>query len=204
MAKNKIESLEKRANGKEVEIRTLGTIQLRSDDSENADSRIVEGCAVVFDTDSVDMGFIEQVGKGAIDQNVIDSSDVYATLDHNTSRGILARSRNGKGTLSLELREDGLYYSFKAPNTALGDEVLEMIRRGDITGSSFAFTVEEDEWVYDESNVRRFIRKIDRLFDVSPVYTPAYQETSATTRKFEDYTNIMKKLTDLEKEFAED
>lgn len=198
-------NLEKRAkNGKEMEIRTIGTVQVRSNDPTTADSRIIEGCAVVFDSDSQDMGFIEQVCKGAIDQDTIKRSDIYATLNHDASRGILGRSRFGKGTLKLDLRDDGLYYEFEAPHTALGDETLEMIRRGDIVGSSFAFTVESDDWVYDEVSAHRFIRKIDYLYDVSPVYEPAYLSTSATTRKLEDYSNTLKKLNEIEADFSEE
>lgn len=201
----KIQSLETRAkNGKEMEIRTIGTIQVRSNDPTTADSRIVEGCAVVFDSDSQDMGFIEQICKGAITEDCIKRSDVYATLNHDTTRGILGRSRYGKGTLRLDLREDGLYYEFEAPHTALGDEVLELIRRGDIIGSSFAFTVNRDRWADTETSAHRFVEEIDYLYDVAPVYEPAYLATSATTRKLEDYSKTMRKLIDLEKEFNEE
>lgn len=197
---------EKRAWCGEYEIRTIGTIQVRSNDETSADSRVIEGRAVTYDVDSQDMGFIEQISRGAIDDDVIKHSDVYATLNHDSTRGILGRCRYGEGTLKLELREDGLYYSFRAPRTALGDETLELIKRGDITGSSFAFTVKDDEWVYDENggDVRRFVRKIDRLFDVSPVYEPAYLATSATTRKCEDYRDLLTKLKGVEDEFSEE
>ena len=92
---------------KEKEIRTLGTIQVRST-NDGTVSRTIEGVACIYDKDSQDLGWIEQVNKGAITQNVIDHSDVYALLDHDMQRGILARSRNGKGSLSLWLEEDGL------------------------------------------------------------------------------------------------
>lgn len=188
---------------KEKEIRSVGTIQLRSTDPTTADSRVVEGYAVIFDTDSVDMGFTEQIQKDAIDEDCIKRSDVFATLNHDTTRGILGRSKYGEGTLKLELDEKGLKYSFEAPHTALGDEVLEMIKRGDITGSSFAFTVEDDEWIAEGDTYRRFVRKIDYLYDVSPVFVPAYNATSATTRKFEDFKATLTKLSDLEKDFSE-
>ena len=95
-------NLEKRAKGgKEMEIRTIGTIQVRSNDPTEVDSRIIEGCAVKFDSDSQDMGFIEQVCKGAIDTDCIKRSDIYATLNHDATRGILGRSRFGSGTLMM-------------------------------------------------------------------------------------------------------
>ena len=67
-------------------------------------------------------------------------SDIYARLNHREDT-VLARSRYGEGTLHLELRNDGLFYSFEAPHTAAGDELLEHIKRGEISTSSFAFTV---------------------------------------------------------------
>lgn len=185
----------------EKEVRSVGTIRLRS--AEDAESRTIEGYAVIFDSDSQDMGFIEQIQKGAIDADCIKRSDVYATLNHDAQRGILGRSKHGKGTLRLELDDKGLYFSFDAPNTALGDETLEMIRRGDITGASFAFTVEDDEWIADGDVYRRFVKKIDYLYDVSPVYEPAYQATSATTRKLSEFRDTLKKLSAFEELFSE-
>lgn len=189
-------------NNKEKEIRTLGTIQLRAME-DGSESRTVEGYAVVFDSDSEDMGFIEQISTGAITDETIRHSDVMALLDHNPDRGILARSYYGRGSLKLELDEKGLKYTFDAPNTPLGDEVLEMIRRGDIFGSSFAFTIEDEEWKYDGDKALRFVKKIDRLYDVSPVYSPAYMATSATTRKLDEINAINEKLNSYLNIFSE-
>ena len=195
-------NLEKRAKGgKEMEIRTIGTIQVRSNDPTEVGSRIIEGCAVKFDCDSQDMGFVEQICKGAITEDTIKRSDIYFTLNHDTTRGILGRSRYGKGTLKLDLRDDGLYYECEAPHTPLGDEALELIRRGDVVGSSFAFTVEDDYW--DDPQRRRYVRKIDYLYDVSEVYEPAYLQTNVTSRKVEYFGEVLDKLTNLENDFNE-
>ena len=67
-------------------------------------------------------------------------------LNHNEDKGVLARSNKGVGSLTLSIDDRGLKYSFEAPNTALGDELLEGLRRGDISTSSFAFTVKSDSW----------------------------------------------------------
>lgn len=108
------------------------------------DSRKVEGYAIVFNSLSEDLGgFRELIIPEAID-GVIDHSDIYALLNHSAERGILARSRYGMGTLSLTVDEKGFKYSFNSPHTALGDEVIEYLKRGDISKSSFAFTVAED------------------------------------------------------------
>lgn len=171
----------------------------------NEESRLVEGVAVIFNSDSQDLGFIETIDPQAISEETINNSDIFATLNHDDSRGILARSRYGKGTLNLDLREDGLHYSFEVPHTQLGDELLEYLSRGEITTSSFAFVVDKndgDEWFRDENNqLRRHIKKIYRLYDVSPVFEPAYLETDCVKRKLEDIDTINEKLSVLEKEF---
>lgn len=167
-----------------------GDIQLRSLEGVETpkDSRIVCGYAVRFDVDSQNLGFIERIEKGAITEETIMNSDIYARLNHDEST-VLARSRYGEGTLALELRDDGLYYEFEAPHTAAGDELLEHIRRGEITTSSFAFTLAKEEgaekWYREGDVLKRNIRKIGRLYDVSPVYEAAYLSTSCTKRSAE-------------------
>lgn len=178
----------------EKEIRLLGNVELR----EGEESRLVEGYAVRFNEESQNIGFFETIERGAISEDTIKSSDVFAKLNHQ-DESILARSRYGEGSLSLELREDGLFYSFEAPHTQKGDELLEHIRRGEITSSSFAFTVSQEKgsekWYRDNSNnLKRTIYKIDRLFDVSPVFEPAYPTTSCAAARFEDVQHTMEEV----------
>ena len=149
-------------------------------------SRHVEGYALVFDSWSKDLGgFTERISRNALD-GVLASSDVLALLNHQQERGVLARWRGEKGSMNLEIDDIGLRYEFEAPNTALGDELLEGLRRGDITQSSFAFSVGDEEWSKDEDgNYHRTINRIERLYDVSPVYNPAYDATSVNARGLE-------------------
>lgn len=143
------------------------------------ESRTVSGYAIVFNSDSNDLGgFIERIGPNSLD-GVVEKSDVLCLLNHNEDRGVLARSNKGEGSLTLEIDEIGLKYTFEAPNTALGDELLEGLRRGDISTSSFAFTVGKDSWSKLENGTYlRTINSINELFDVSPVYRAAYDATS--------------------------
>lgn len=166
---------------KEREIRS---IECRV--SVGEDSRTVEGYALLFDTDSQPMGWsgdwVERIAPGALD-GVLEKSDILCVLNHDESRGVLARWRRGAGSLTLEVDDKGLRYSFDAPNTALGDELLEGIRRGDISASSFAFTVEDEEWVKrGNDSYERIIKRFGQLFDVSPVYRPAYEDTTVAVR----------------------
>lgn len=171
------------------EIRNLN-YELRA--SKEINRRRISGYALLFDTESNDLGgFIERIDRASL-EDVLERSDVFCLLNHNKERGVLARSKYGNGSLTLEVDEIGLRYSFEAPNTSLGDEVLEGIKRGDITSSSFAFNVDEDIW--EELEDGRFLRTIKRfgeLFDVSPVYQPAYEETSVQvdTRGMEKLQN---------------
>lgn len=164
---------------KTKEIRNLKGIVKRAE----GDSRRVEGVAVVFDSWSEDLGgFREKIARGALD-GVIDRSDIFALLDHRRDRGILGRSKRGdQVSLQLEVREDGLHYAFEAPETALGNELLSCLERGEIDGSSFAFTVLEDQWERVGDEYQRTITKIDELYDVSPVYSPAYSQTTCDLR----------------------
>lgn len=176
-------------------------MQWRADDS---NPRHVEGTAAVFNSRSEDMGFFETIDPAAIDNETIARSDVFAYLNHDPQRGILARAKNGRGSLQLSVDGDGLHYAFDAPRTALGDELLEYLHRGDITASSFAFTVEQDEWRNVNGKPQRTILKIDRLYDVSPVFTPAYTATSVAQRKADEMANanadVLKHLELIEKE----
>lgn len=151
------------------------------------DSRLVEGYSLLFNTESRDLGgFKETISPEAL-EGVIEKSDIFCLLNHQNDRGILARSKNGKGSLMLEIDERGLKYLFEAPKTALGDELLEYLTRGDITGSSFAFQVQEDEWeALDNGTYKRTIKKFGRLFDVSPVFNQAYEETTVARRSLEN------------------
>lgn len=154
--------------------------------SADSDSRRVEGYALVFNSLSRDLGgVVERIAPHALD-GVLEDSDIKCWLNHDASRGALARCRGANvaqaeagNSLELEVDDIGLRYAFDAPRTALGDELLESLRRGDINQSSFAFTVKEDKWERMEDGMaRRTILKFDRLYDVSPVYDPAYLGTS--------------------------
>lgn len=164
----------------------------------NADSRMVEGYALVFDSESTDLGgFHEVIDRNAL-SGVIEKSDVLCLLNHNEDKGVLARSNKGKGSLRLQVDEKGLKYSFEAPKTALGDELLEGIRRGDISTSSFGFVVGDDQWEKrSDGTYLRTIKTIKELFDVSPVYKAAYKSTSVNTRGLD--TLKQKEKEELEK-----
>ena len=160
-------------------------------------SRTVSGYGSVFNSQSEDLGFIETIDPNAITEETIKRSDVFATLNHDMDK-ILARCKYGSGSLELKCDDKGLYYRFDAPNTDLGDELLEYLNRGEIDSSSFAFTVKRDEWKNgDDGKHYRRILEIDQIFDISPVFCSAYPEAICQKRnKPSDYAD---KINTLEK-----
>jgi HK97 family phage prohead protease len=159
------------------------SLEIRSAEIRNiSNSRTIEGYAMVFNSESEDLGFREIIKPNAVTQETIDKSDVFCRFNHDEEK-VLARSNHGKGSLSLKIDDRGLKYSFDVPNTDLGNTLLEYINRGEIDSSSFAFAVSPDEgsdyWYKDNSGIiHREINKIDYLVDVSPVWYPAYTETT--------------------------
>lgn len=151
------------------------------------DSRTIRGVAIRFNEESVELGFgdlrfREVISSDAITPETLANSDIKAYMGHNVDK-LLARSNMGSGTLKLELREDGLYFEFEAPNTASGDEALELIRRGDIRGCSFAFWDALSTWEERaDGTYLRTITSLPHLDDVSIVVTPAYTCTEVSVR----------------------
>lgn len=177
--------------------------------SPTVNGRHVEGCAIKFNSRSQYMGFYEEILPGAVTQDFINTQDVLALFDHNSERGILARSNKGIGNLKLEVRGDGLYYAFDALPTQLGDEVVEYIRSGIIGGSSFAFAIDpndDDAQTFErrsDGNIYRTIKKIALIADVSCVVHPAYEATSCTCRSYEKFLEEEEKRSKEEEPFTD-
>lgn len=172
----------------EIEIRSLVSDLHIESREEGTVGRTIVGYAAKFESwsDPIMGWFREKIARGAFDG--CDLSDVIMCFNHNTD-SILARTTSG--TLRLEVDEIGLRFTFEAPNTTLGSDMLELIRRGDVSKCSFRFGVAQDEWQYaDEPNGlamdERAILKFSRVVDVSLVVFPAYPETEASVRYLEE------------------
>jgi HK97 family phage prohead protease len=177
--------------------KTDSKIEKRSGGEIRAENEIAEGYAVIFNSFSRNFGnFREIISPDAL-EGVIARSDVFALIDHNRYKGVLARSKFGTGSLTLKVDDKGLFYCFSIADTQVGNELRAYLKRGEIDSSSFSFTVKSDTWEKNgDGSYTRTINKIDRLYDVSPVFSPAYEDTSAALRRMDEY---IKYCEDLEK-----
>jgi HK97 family phage prohead protease len=148
---------------------------------ENAEQHgnTIRGYAAVYDSDSEWMGgFYEQIERGAFDDVL--ENDVRAYFNHDEN---LLLGRVSAGTLRISTDKRGLYYEVDLPNTTYANDLAELMKRGDVNQSSFAFLIERDRWEQRNGTTYRIIEKVSRLLDVSPVSQPAYPEATSELGK---------------------
>ena len=163
----------KKATDKGVQYRTA---EMRA----ATDELVVEGYAAVFNS-TTDLGaFQERIAPGAFADVLED--DVRLLVNHDGMP--LARTTNG--TMTLKEDEHGLYYRAQLSDTQAGRDVYTMIKRGDLSQSSFAFTIKEES--IDSEGVR-VIEKVATLVDTSIVTYPAYQAASVFARAEQQHEN---------------
>ena len=168
--------------GENVELRT-SEVRAAGDDA-----LVVEGYASNFDVE-YDLGYFkETVARGAFDGVMED--DVRFLLNHTGAP--LARTTNG--TLELSVDDQGLKYRAALADTQDGRDLYKLIKRGDISQSSFAFTIEADEWSEDRST--RTITKVGKLLDTSAVTYPASPTASVYARNMAAAAQEVEELKD--------
>lgn len=155
------------------------------------------GYAIVFGTASLPLysddeeTIREVIAPEAVTQQLLDTSDIVMTMFHNDSL-ILARSAAGKGTLSYSIDEHGVKFDFEPPQTEDGKKAVELVKRGDIAGCSFAFStdysdresVERSATMEDGKRITTYtVRKITGLYDFTLTPHPAYPATSVEARE---------------------
>ena len=165
--------------------------RIREAQDSASESRTIFGYAIVFNRESELLNdgwekFREIIEPAAITQELLDAADIKMTLWHNRER-LLARRKEGTGTLEVGIDEIGVWYRFDVPHTPDGDTALELVRRGDLLGSSFMYTADEEagvryERTEDDVLVRRVLR-ITGIYDMTIASDPAYPDTSVSTRE---------------------
>lgn len=145
--------------------------------------------AVPFDKPSVPLGdhddalhFIEYIDPAAFDDSINNNDDIMLLYSHEWDKPLARRSA---GRLTIEKRADGIYYKATPPDTTIAQDLIKDIEAGNIVGNSFAFTVEQDEWTRRDDNVavRRILK--GKLYEISPVVSPAYPDTSIAKRSLD-------------------
>ena len=188
-------------------------LQVREPQEGEQESRTIVGMPIVYGVRSVnltpwseDREVYEVLEAGFITPELLHRSDVVLNLNHsNKVTDILGRYRNSeRDTLSLDLLAAGMACRCDMPHTNNANDTLELMRRGDITGMSFAFSDnphDKESVIYEQTNERsadgkevwlRHVRKATGLYDVAIVTHPAYEQTSVVTREFAD--EIMRQI----------
>ena len=184
----------------------MNKVEIRCELRSENEGRHISGKAISFDTQSNDIGFIEILHRGCISQELIDSSNIVFLYNHDYNQ-VIARANKGKGTLNIDLRDDGVYFDLEVPNTTMGNDLLENIRLGNITQCSFGFRYANEEGAYKDEKIGdvwyRNVYKIGELFDLSAVTYPAYDDTYVNAR-MQERSKMEDKLKETEEIQEED
>jgi HK97 family phage prohead protease len=177
------------------EIRRVCDFELRAlEGADDFNKMYVEGYAAKFDKETVLFEYDGIEYKEKIDRNAFIEADLRDVIfNYNHTGKVMARTRNK--TLEVRTDDTGLYFRAKLGGTEEGRRLYEEIKGGYIDRMSFQFSIREDS---DDNNTNtRTIMKVKRLYDVSAVDIPAYDDTSVSAR---DYFTSQKELEDKVKE----
>lgn len=180
-----------------MEIRSVET-------SFDSKDNVIEGYAIKFNTVSEILYdkekrrfFREIIDKEAINQELIDNSDIKFLFNHDKER-LLARRNRGAGSLNVEVRDEGVFFSFEIPNTSIGGDLKEMIRRGEVTTCSFAFVDGDNiQWDFSDREIpTRTVKSIRGIYDLSAVLDAAYSQTEISCRSLDEMMEAQAEQTD--------
>ena len=177
-AERTINKAEREMSNNNLEVRSLSSdFEVRSEEGKNP---VVEGYAVKFEDTTVIGGqFSESVSRSAFEN--ADMSNVVALFNHDWNMPL---ARTGKG-LELEIDDLGLKYRFELGEQSYAKDLAENIRMGNVSTSSFGFTIKNDSWEKRNGMNHRTILSVEKLFDVSPTTQGAYPTTDVALRSME-------------------
>lgn len=180
--------------------------EIRADQNEDHGT-FVHGTPIVFNSDT-DLGYYnERISPNALDNT--DLRDVRFLVNHDTSMIPLARSRNNNAnsTMQMSVDENGMNIrvDLDTERNATARELYSAIDRGDVSGMSFMFTVDGDTWEgLDTDHPTRTITSIAKVFEVSAVTFPAYEQTSIEAASASEALESAKNLLDSKRAEAHD
>lgn len=175
---------------KDLEQRAY-SFEMRAEQNESGVG-IVTGRPIVYDS-RTDLGYFDEIiERGALDR--ADLRDVRFLVNHDTSRIPLARSRNNNANSTMQMTIDdqgmAIRVNLDIKNNSEARNLYSAIERGDISGMSFMFSVDEDDWTnLDSDHPTRTIKRISNVVEVSAVTFPAYEESSISVRNKEALDN---------------
>ena len=142
----------------------------------------ITGYAAKYNVRSTLLGnFREEIKPGAFDRALREQSHPVVALWNHDSNQVLGSTRSG--TLAVETDDTGMRYSVEIPDTTLGRDLSVLISRGDVWGSSFAFTIgakDGESWAEEDGQAVRYVHEVEGVYDVSPVLSPAYEDATAS------------------------
>lgn len=165
--------------------RSFGVKDFRAG-GEEGEAPYLEGHAAVFDSmTSIGGWFNEVIERGAFEECNFD--DVLFFTNHRDRKVPLARSRRNNANSTMQLSVDNVGLAFRAKldteNNVEARQVYSSVQRGDISGMSFAFRVKEQKWEnLDQEMPTRRITKIAKVYEISAVNEPAYEDTDISAR----------------------
>lgn len=199
MAKNR------KFSNNELVTRKYVTTFRALDDEEGS---VIEGTPIVFnqDTKLQDWAgeYIERIDPHALDD--ADLKDIRLFINHDTDKIALARTKNGRGTMSFNVDDEGLHIkaNLDTENNSEARSLYSAIKRGDMDGMSFMFRIKDQEWLDLESDCpTRVIKGISIVHEVSVVNFPAYPQTSIDARCNSEETGYSP-LEEARKAYAEE
>lgn len=162
-------------------MKEIRSCEIRASESvDNNDALIIDGVPIVFEspTKIKDIGgeYTEIIKRGALDN--CDMSDSRLLYNHDISRLPYAKTPK---TMQFSIEKDGLHMRATLPGTEQGRALYEAVKRGDLSGMSFGFKVPPGGDTYDPKTNTRTINKIEKLYEVSVVPFPCYQDTTVST-----------------------
>lgn len=183
---------QKRKNSQNELVTRQFTATFRTTENEEEGSTI-EGTPIVFNQDTKMQDWAGEY-KERIDEHALDNADlkdIRLFVNHDTNKIALARTKNGRGTMSFNIDNEGLHIkaTLDTENNQEARSLYSAIKRGDMDGMSFMFRIKSQEWLdLDTDCPTRVIKEISIVHEVSVVNFPAYPQTSIDARDISEET----------------
>jgi uncharacterized protein len=167
--------------------------------NEESEKRTISG-SIKYDTESAEMRdwwgdtFVEVIAEGAFDES-LKVRDVVGLWSHDTSQ-VLGNTKSG--TLRIENTKKELRFELDIPNTSVGNDAWELIKRGDVDGVSFGMKVTKDKWSSENRDGKKIYKRTilnAELYEISPVAFPAYPANEVSVRSLDEYREQQKRAS---------